>query len=476
MKNKFSLLVISCFFAGTSYAQEKWNLKSVVDYAMENNLQVKQSEIQALQSKLNYNQSKAALIPDANFNSTGSLNSGSNQDPITFNRITQSYFSTSFQLQSSTEIFNFFSKRNNILYNEWEYKAAKANVDKIKYDIALSSANIFLQILLSLEQEKIAELQIAQTSAQLSNTRKMVDAGSLPELNATQLEAQLALDSVNLVTAKGNSQTAILQLKAFMNIDAAQPFELEAPPVELIPLESIGSLQPEYVYQTALQNQPLQKVNTFRLKAAEKLTKASKGSMLPTLTLFGTLASTYNNQGTEIIGTTQYIAPIGIVGIGGVDYTVMPIQPFTQYNYSKSSFGTQLTDNFRQSIGVNLSVPIFGGLNLKTAYRRNKLNVQSLKIQEELDNQTLKTDIYNAYNDAVVALQKFNASEKNVRANEIAFDFATRRMNVGMLNTFEWITIQNNLLNARLNYLINHFDYVFKMKVLEFYKGQGLKL
>ncbi|MBX2939088.1 MAG: TolC family protein [Ferruginibacter sp.] len=468
----FSLFAFQCI----ANAQEKWNLKSVVEYAMANNIRVKQSEVDALRTKLNYDQSRAALIPNLSLGTGVSYNSGNNQDPITFNRITQSYVGANVQLQSSTEIFNFFSKRNTILANEWEWMASKANVDKLKYDIALTAANGFLQVLLAMEQEKIAEVQVKQTAAQLSNTRKMVDVGTLPELNATQLEAQLSLDSVNLVSAKGNTVQAVLLLKSYMNIDAAAPFEVDAPPVELIPIEPIAALEPEYVYQTALLNQPLQKANAFRLKAARKWEAASKGAMLPTLGAFGNLASAYNNQILEISGSTPVFAPIGVVEVGGVNYSVLPVQPFQQYSYVKPGFTNQLSNNFRQSIGLSLSVPLFNGSNLRTAWRRNKLNVKTLELQQTLDDQTLKQDIYTAHNNAVVALQRYEASRKNVAANEQAFEFANKRLEVGMLNTFEWITIQNNLLSARLNYAISQYDYVFKMKVLEFYKGQGLKL
>jgi outer membrane protein len=470
------LFFLYSLVSATLFAQEKWDLKSVVEYAMDNNLQVKQGDIQALNSEFTYKQSKAAVFPTVNFSSSASVNAGNNQDPITFSRITESYFSTAFQLQSSADIFNFFSKRNTILANEWEWRAAKANVDKLRYDIALTAANGYLQVLLCMEQEKIAELQILQTKSQLTSITKQVEAGALPQLNAIQLEAQLSLDSVNLVSAKGNTERAKLQLKTFMNLDASTPFEIEAPPVDRIPVETLGDLQPEFVYQTALQNLPQQKANEYRLMAAKKMVKASKGSMLPTLTAFGSLGTTYNNQGMEIVGVTPVMTPIGNVQVGGVQYDVFPNVPTYLYNYKKTTFTEQFSDNFRQSIGVGLSVPLFNGLNLRTAYKRNQLNVKSLELQKQIDDQNLKNDIYNAYNDALIAYQKFEASKKNVMANEQAFDFATKRLEVGMLNTFEWITTQNNLLTARLNYLINQFDFVFKMKVLEFYKGQGLKL
>ena len=118
------------------------------------------------------------------------------------------------QLQSSADIFNWFSKRNTIAANEWELQAAKANTDKLKNDIALIVANSYLQILLAMEQEKIARVQLLQSYAQLSNTRKLVDAGALPELNASELEAQVARDSSTLITAKGSVTQSILSLKA----------------------------------------------------------------------------------------------------------------------------------------------------------------------------------------------------------------------------------------------------------------------
>ncbi len=474
---KLTVLLITTLLAGANaVAQEKWNLRTVVDYAMKNNLGVRQSEVQAEVSKLTLRQSKLGVFPAAQFTGGVSVNSGSNQDPTTFNRITQTYSAANLQLQSSADIFNFFSKRNTILANEWELKAARANVDKLRYDIALTAANAYLQILLAKEQENIALVQIQQTSAQLLNTRKMVDAGSLPELNASQLEAQLALDSVNYITAQGNSREAILLLKSFMNIDAAAPFEVETPPASSIPLEPIADLQPEAVYQLALANQPLQRVNDFRLKAAEKMVKASRGSMLPTFGAFGSLGSAFNNQALQITGITPVNTPVGSVVVGGTTYSVFPITPFNTFTYTKAPFGTQLSDNFRQSIGLSLSVPLFNGGALRTAYERNRLNVSSLRLQKEQDDQKLKQDIYQAYNAAVTALEKNQASLKNLAISEQTYEYASKRFEVGMLSTFELVTTQNNLLRAKLENTISLFDYVFKMKVLEFYKGMGLKL
>jgi len=473
------ILILSAFFsisATAVSAQQTWNLKTIVDYAMKNNIGVKQTEVQARIQALTLKQSKLSQYPNASFALSGSFNNGNNQDPVTFERINTSFVQAGLQLQTSADIFNFYSKRNTIAANEWELKAAIANVGKIQNDIALSAANAYLQILLAIEQEKITKVQVAQTTEQLNNTRKQVQAGTLPELNLVQLEAQLALDSVNYINAKGAITQSVLTLKTFMNVDAAAPFEVETPPVESIPLEPMSDLQPDIVYQQALTNQPLQQVNAFRIKAAEKTKAAAKGAMYPSLSAFGNFGSRYNNQGRYVVGSTLVSPPLGNVEIGGVKYSVFPLEPYNVPSYSKRSLPGQLGDNFNQGVGLSLNVPIFNAGTLRTNYEKSKLNIDNLELQKLSDDQKLKQDIYQAHNAAVIALEKFNASKKSVYSSQQTYDFANKRFEVGMLNTFDLITTQNNLLRAKLEYTINQFDYVFKMKVLEFYKGLGLKL
>jgi outer membrane protein len=267
-----------------------------------------------------------------------------------------------------------------------------------------------------------------------------------------------------------------------MNLDAATPFEIEEPAVNMIPLEPIGELQPESVYALALANQPQQKMNSFNLKAAEKNTLVAKAALNPTISAFGNLGTNYGYFRSPTY--TQILsgyAPSGLVipdGSGGFVDVQRPL--FT--NGGKNGYitsdplGTQFSNNFGQSIGISISVPIFNGWQAKGNVQRAKLNVRSLEYQTDLDNKTLKQNIYQAYNAAMVAMQKFNSSAKAVESAEKSYNFSLLRYNVGMLGTLELVTNQNNLFRAKLQNISNQFDYVFKMKVLEFYKGQGLKL
>ena len=476
----FITLALVVGFSKFCNAQQKWNLQTIVDYAMANNINVRLSDVQTKVSAINYNQSKLSQYPNANINTNAGINSGNNQDPVTFNRINQTYFSAGFQLQSSADIFNFYSKRNTIAANGFELKAADVATDKIKNDIALSAANAYLQILLSKEQENIAILQIRQTQSQLTNTRKQVDAGTLPELNATQLDAQLALDSVNYITAKGNTTLNILTLKSLMNIDAAAAFEVDTPPIDKIPVEPIASLQPDFVYDIALKNLPQQRFNELKLLAAQKTVKVNKARMLPSLSAFGSIGTSYIAARSPAFAQVfTGFKPNGqVVDVAGTNYLVTaPTFSLAQNGFNKTgNFTGQLNDNLQKSVGISLSAPIFSGGSLKSNYNRSKLSINTIQLQKEQDNQKLKQDIYQAYNAALIALEKFNASKKSIDINELNVNFATKRFNVGMLGTFDLITTQNNLLRAKLEYAQNRFDYVFKMKVLEFYKGMGLKL
>ncbi len=473
----FSFSFIDCI------AQEKWNLKTCVEYAMMNNVSVKQSDVQNQMAALTYQQSKYSVFPSANLGLNSAFNSGNNQDPTTFSKVTENYVSAGMQLQSSADIFNFFSKRATIASNYWELLAAQANVNKLKSDVALSTANAYLQVLLAKEQEHIASVQIEQTQFQLSNTKKLVNAGALPEINLVQLEAQLAVDSGNYISAKGNSEQLVLSLKSLMNIDASQPFDIETPPIESIPVETIADLQPDYVYQQALLNQPQQLYNEFKLKAAQKSKEASKANMYPSVTAFGNLSSNYLSFSkrpyySKIVTGYQSTGLLADAG-SGVYYDVQsPVYTNGEVlgYINPNSFGTQLGDNLRKSLGISVSVPLFNGLSAKTNLERSKLNIRMAELQKERDNSKLNQDIYQAYNAAVVSLQKYNASKKSVEANEKSYDFASKRYSIGSLSMFDLITSQNNLLRAKLENIISHFDYVFKMKVLEFYKGAGLKL
>ena len=460
----------------TVHAQGNWDLTRCVEYALANNISVKQADIQARLARLTLDQSKLSQIPTLTIGSSAGINSGRFQNPITYTLETQTTFQNNLSLQSSATLFNGFYLQRTIDANRFAWQATLANTDKLKNDISLNVANAYLQVLLADQTTAASLLQLHLSQNQLELTRKQVRAGTLPELNAAELESQVAQDSSTYITAKGNTIQAILTLKAYMDLDASVPFDVDTPPIEEIPIEPLADLQPEGVYALALANQPLQKMDALQIQSANQTVRATKGAMFPVVSLFGNLGSNYlNTPGQAAIPYASFLDTIGHVAGSGTPVTT-PVPVYKYVDTKAPGYFTQINNYFAQAVGVTVSIPILNNGTLRTNYAKSKLNLRNQELQRDQDNLTLKQNIYQAYTAAVTALQKFEANKITLAATQKSYEYAQKRFNVGMLNTIDLLTNQNNFFNAKINLLSSQFDYVFKMKVLEFYKGLGIKL
>ena len=437
------LLYLTTFFLiRTGHAQDKWDLRRCVDYAVANNISVRQADVQARLARLTYDQSRLSQIPTLNGSLGGSFNSGHSQNPTTYQLNTVTSLYSNIGVQAGATVYNFSSLRYLIETNRLSWQAALASSDKTKNDLTLNVANAYLTVLLAIEATETAESQLHLSQNNLALTRKQVDAGTLPELNAAELESQVAQDSATYISSKGSIELDLLSLKAYMGMDAATPFDVATPPVEDIPVENIADLQPDIVYAMALTSQPLQRMDSFQIAAARSNIRSISGTRFPTVSLGGGLSSTY----------------------------------FKASNVPADKYFNQINNNFAQSVGINVSIPILNNGVLRTNYAKSKLNLLNNQLQRDQDNLTLKETIYQAYTAALTALQKFEANKISVTATQKSFLYAQKRYDVGMLNTIDLLTNQNNFFTARINLITSQFDYVFKMKVLEYYKGLGVKL
>jgi outer membrane protein len=471
-------------------AQDKWDLRRCVDYALANNISIKQADIDSRTFKLTFEQSKYAQYGNASGSTSVGLNYGRSIDPTNNIYVNQQGLSQIYNLQVGITLFNWFALRRSRESNKFSYEAQVVNIDKIKNDVTLNVAAAYLQALLSREQVTLARTKLLLTKHQLENTRALVDAGSLPELNAAELEVQFATDTAAIISAQESYDINSLQLKAILNLDAAAAFDLDTPPVESIPVEPIASLQPDVVYSIAIGTFPQQKMNDLRINAAEKYVDYNHGRLYPTLSAYGALGTNFFNElrainvvntGYQKSGNPVTGYPYAYNNLTGAQDTLY--NPVLQRVYSGQPFykawtgyGNQLSNNFGQQVGLQLSVPIFNGFSARTNYKKAQLNVETAKLTKDNDLLALKQGIYQAYYNAVASLQKFEANKKAVTVAERSFDLATKRYNIGMLNTIDYLTNQNNLFTARINQLIAQYDYVFRMKVLEYYKGLGIKL
>jgi outer membrane protein len=473
-KKLLLFLAIPLFLTYTAAAQDKWDLKRCVDYAVANNISVKQADVQARLAKLTLDQSRLSQIPTLIGGVSAGVNSGRFQNPTTYVLETQTTFQSGLSLQSSVTVFNGFYLQRTIDANRYSWLALLANSEKLKNDISLNVANAYLTVLLANQTAEAALLQLHLSQNQLELTRKQVSAGTLPELNAAELESQVAQDSSNYITDKNNVVQDVLQLKAYMDLDAATPFEVDTPPVDKIPIEQLADLQPDAVYALALTHQPLQKMDALQIQSYQQLVRATKGAMFPVVSLYGNLSSYYLNSPTQL----PVLNPSRIDTIGFVSGSLTPVisPSYTLVDGKAPRYFTQINNYFAQAVGINVSIPILNGGVLRTNYAKSKLNLRNQELQRDQDNLTLKNNIYQAYTLAVSALEKFEAQKIALAQTQKSFDYAQKRYNVGMSNTIDLLTNQNNFFNAKVNLLYDQYDYVFKMKVLEYYKGMGIRL
>lgn len=468
-------------------AQEKWTLRRSVEYAVKNNISVKQADVQLRISELQLKQARLNQVPSVGFNTGLGTQFGRSIDPTTNQFTTTQLLYQNLGLQGNIPIYGFGQLKHAVSAAKFSAEAALKDVERAANDVSMNVATYYLQVLAAKEQINISEVQIKQDLAQYKDTKSRVDAGALPELNLAEIESQLATDSISLITARATFDQNVLSLKALLNIDAGDAFEVDTPPMDQIPLESIADMQPDYVYQLALANQPLQKVNELKIKSAEKTIQANKAALYPVLSAGYNLNSRFSNSLRTVDPSTLSVSGYKLVDGTVARYNNMDLPIYNAsvtYDYQSlpfgkwwAGYGRQIKDNFSQAVGLTLSVPIFSsGNTTRINYQQSVLNLKNLKLQKDQANQDLQQNIYKAHVNAVSAMQKYFAGERSVVTAQKAYDFATKRYEVGLLSSIDLLTNQNNLLKAKLQQLSNQYEYVFRMKLLEFYKGQGLKL
>lgn len=475
---KFYFSAVLFLMAHAGWSQETWDLQKCVSYALEHNISVRQADVQARLSALQLKQSKAARIPTLGFGVNAQGSSGRSVNQSTYTYTTSNVFYNNYGLQSNVTLFNFFSIKNNIKSSAAQNEADMADINRVKSDVTLNVAAAYLQYLQSLEQVNIAKGQIDLDAHQLDLTRKQVAAGSVPELNAAQLEALLATDSSTLISNQATMNQNKLQMLALLDLGADTDFEVSLPDVDNIPLDNFDDMNPQDIYRVALQNQYQQKVDSLKILSAVYAAKSAKGQMYPTLSANASVGSNYSNQFFANRGPfyTPYTDTVGYVNANNNSPVIQ--QGLQQYFIPyKPSYWKQLFDiNRNEVIGLTLNVPIFNNRQLRTNYEKAQANILSARLTQELNNQTLQQNIYTAYNNANAGMEQYFANTKAEQYAQYAYDLAQKRYNIGMLSSSDYLVAANKLYTAKVNRSAAHYDYIFRMKVLEYYKYNHIRL
>lgn len=463
------LLPLLFVLSGAAFGQKKaWTLQECVEYAIQHNIQVRQSANNVLSARNTQDAAYANLLPNLNLQGGYFWNFGLNIDPITNLPSRTDRQTANLALTSSWVLFDGGRNWNQISRSRVDLAAAQYRLEGIRNDIGMNVASQYLQVLLNKELFRIAEEQVQQSSRQLERVKKMVDAGAAPEADLFTAESQLARDEQNAIATENNVQLSLLSLAQLLMLEDPYAFDIVEPEMEVAP-SGLLTMTPNQIYETAIGIQPKVRAAEYDLKSSEESYDMAVGTYLPTLSLNGQIATNYSNQIPVFEGTTPTEIPIGYY----YDNQGIPQPVYTQtevpFGREVKSFNNQVSDNINQFIGLSLSIPLFNRLQTRNQVRNARIQIENNRLNLENTRNTLRQDIQRAHADATASLKSYQAAQKSVAASKANFENAEQRRSVGAISQYDFDTARNNYLRSQSELLQAKYDYIFKIKVLEFY-------
>ena len=449
----FTLILLS---EGTLISQQKvWSLGECITYAIDNNIQIKQQVIQTEFQKNSLDLAKFKLLPTLNGSANHNYSFGRALDQTTYQYTEhQTVQSNNFYVGGSLNLFNGLQNYNTIKKNQYEVLAGEQDLQNIKDNIALTVALDYLQILLNKELVAATGNQLQITLQQIEKTRKLVDAGSSARGNLLQIESQAAQEELQLITMKNQLDLSYLNITQLLELQTPVGFEVVVPEIS-VDTNSIISGNIDDIYSLAVGKRPEVKSSELKLSSSEYDLKIAQGGRSPRLSFSNSFSTGYSDIRKKVLGLdpTTY-API----------------------YGKYSFGDQVHDNINWGLGFTLSVPILNGWQVNKNISNSKLSKQSSQYTLDGTKKQLYKNIQQAYADAVAALKKYTASKKAVTSMEESFRYTEQKFNVGLVTPIDYNAGKTQLLKAQSDLAQSKYEYIFKTKVLDFYKGIPLNL
>ncbi|MDN3688633.1 TolC family protein [Cyclobacterium jeungdonense] len=420
----------------------KLSLEQCVAIALENNLNLRRSELNLVSSEATLMETRGQHLPSFSMGGSSGFRWGRSINPVTNLFETRRIGNVNISASSSLPIFAGGQIRNSVKQATLNVETDRLNLAASRNDITLNTINLFINIAFAKEQLKIANSQLTTSRDQLSRTQKLVAAGSLPMADQLDLQAQTATNELEVINAENNLRIARLNLSQALQLPFTEDFDILIPELEVDGL-SVGTEGVEQIYSVAVSSLPEIKAAEYGVQAAEYGIKIAKGAYLPSLNLSANVFSNYVDQ---------------------TNFTTS--DPILQ----------QFENNLSQSANVGLSIPIFSNFRNQAGVQRARVQKRLSEIQEIEVKNLLRQDIESAYTSAYAARQSYRSSQLRVEALEEAFRMAQQRFDVGAINAVDFQVAQNNLFNAQADLVTSKYEYVFSVKVLDFYLGNPLTL
>lgn len=446
-----------------------WSLQQCIAYAQSHNIGVQQQQLNVQAAKSDLAQSRGNFLPAVNGYASHTYQYGLTIDRFTNTFANTQVVSDNLYLSGRLTLFSGLQNYNLVAQNRYLVDAGNFQQEQVKMDLSLSVALAYLAVLYADEQLSLARGQAALTDAQLARTKIITDEGALPRGAFADLQAQYALDQVNVISAQHALTLAYLSLTQLMNLDSLNGFAILRP---LLPgvNELLLASQPQQVYQLALQTQPRILKAEMNYRSAEKGVAVAYGALSPQISLVGSIGTGYSGAAK----TFQSSSYGGLDTIGYTTSGTYVVSPYYNATYTTTPYRDQLNNNLNRTIGVEVSIPICNHFQARSSIARAKIQRESALLSEELERQQLKKSIDQLYADARSGFEKMQACVTALEAAETAYGYAEEKFNNGAGNAYDYEAAKNRLATAQLNLAQSKYDYYFRLKMLDYYQGKPL--
>ncbi|MGF1557764.1 MAG: TolC family protein [Flavobacteriaceae bacterium] len=454
MKFKLTGFLLFAAIAIASAQSKKWTLEECVIYAVENNLSIEQFELDLENAKIDKSDAIGNFLPDLSASTSFSSNTGFSINPTNNLPTTSTQKNVNASVSTSVNLFDGLRNVHRLNRAKLNAIANQYRLDNLKDDIRLNVAITYLQILSNKEALAVSRAQYAFTEQDLKRTKELVASGVVPQGDLLEIEATAAGQEQQIVNNENSVLISRINLAQLLQITDYENFDIASESFE-IPPSSILNNSAKTIFTKALEFRNDIRLSEMNVQLAEKDLAISKGALMPTLGAFF-------NYGTRYSDVAQIPGPSLVPGGPPVFFT--------------PNFGDQLWifDGF--SYGVQLNIPVFNGFSVRNGIERSKISVERNKLQLEQDKLALETTINQAYVDVTNFAKAYEAAQKTLEARRLAYQYAKERFDVGLMNSFDFSQAQSRVDNAEAEVVRTKFEYIFRLKVLEFYFGLPIVL
>lgn len=445
------LLVAFLMQSFFSYAQKAWTLQECIEYALSNNIQVQQAEINEKVAKNNLLQSKLDLLPSVSGSTNYNFTFGYSIDPVSYQYLQANSQQFNTSLNSNLTLINGLQKINTIHKNKAEAAAAGFDRQNTENTTTLQLTNYFLQVLLNKEMLEVAEQQLEISSVQLSQAKARLNTGTLAETEIYQFESSEAGNMASVIQAKNNLTLSVLQLKIALQLSDSIAFDVISPNITGEMLGDISKQNETELYNQAVYNQPIIKSAQARVTSAIYNHRIALGTLSPTVSFNFMLGDNYFNRAAKVISLSPYVTE--------------PI-PFQE----------QFKNNLQKIVGFNMQIPIFSGWQRMTGIANTKLQRQVQELELNNKKNQFRQEIQQAFNNAKGARESYFANEKAAVAARKSYEAYQKRFAAGMANFFELQQAQTNFYKAESQSAQTKYQYLLYLKILDFYQGKPIKI